>query len=145
MTVWFDMDGTLAGLFFIKNFSERLAKGDTNVYIEARPLFDGITMKEIITGLKNRNIEIGIISYADAHLLEKATKAKKDWLAKYFPYATKIHIVTKDTPKETYYNNGDVLVDDAKANREAWEKVGGKTINAYFRAKTKMIDALKAI
>lgn len=69
------------------------------------------------------------------------------WLDVNFPYADadKIHIVTKATAKESFYNDGDILVDDAKANREAWEKVGRTSINAYFKAPVKMIDALKAL
>ena len=52
---------------------------------------------------------------------------------------------SKATAKESFYNDGDILVDDAKVNREAWEKVGGTSINAYFKAPVKMIDALKAL
>jgi 5'(3')-deoxyribonucleotidase len=145
VTIWFDMDGTLAGLFFVKNFSERLNSGDMTAYTDAKPLFSINEMAEVITNIKAKGYEIGIISYADEKNLENAKIAKKSWLKKYFPFATKVNIVTKATPKEAFYNNGDILVDDAKANREAWEKVGGKTINAYFKAPIKMIDALKAI
>lgn len=145
VTIWFDMDGTLAGLFFVKNFSERLNNGDMTAYADAKPLFNVGEMTEVISNIKSKGYEIGVISYADAENLEKAITAKNNWLKKYFPFATKINIVTKATPKETFYNDGDILVDDAKANREAWEKVGGKTINAYFRAPVKMIDALRAI
>lgn len=147
MTIFFDMDGTLAGLFSVKDFSKKLADGDMSPYTDAMPLFDTNEMSETISGLVAKGYTIGIISYADAENLEKATTAKMEWLVKYFPYADadKIHITTKAIAKETFYNDGDILVDDAKANREMWEKVGGITINAYFRATVKMIDALKAL
>lgn len=79
--------------------------------------------------------------------MENAKAAKMAWLSENFPYANneKIHIVTKAVSKASYYSNGDILVDDASANRAEWESKGGKTINAYFRAKTKMIEALKAL
>lgn len=147
MTIFFDMDGTLAGLFSVKDFSKKLTDGDMSPYTDAMPLFDTDEMFETISGLVAKGYTIGVISYADAENLEKATTAKMEWLAKYFPYADadKIHITTKATAKESFYNDGDILVDDAKVNREMWEKVGGMTINAYFRATVKMIDALKAL
>ena len=145
MTIWFDMDGTLAALFFVKGFSEMLAKGDMTPYEVARPLYNEDEMKEVITALKNKGYNIGVISYADAENLTNATKTKMNWLKKYFPYATEIHITTKDIAKSTYYKTGDILVDDAKANRLDWESKGGKTINAYFRAKISMMDSLKEL
>ena len=104
-------------------------------------------MADVISALKAKGFLIGVISYADAENLEKATEAKMAQLDVNFPYADadKIHIVTKATAKESFYNDGDILVDDAKANREAWEKIGGISINAYFKAPVKMIDALKAL
>lgn len=146
-TVYFDMDGTLAGLFFVKGFSEMLNEGDMTPYVVARPLYDTAEMDAVIKGLISKGYDIGIISYVDIKNFDPAAAAKKEWLNKYFPYATpeKIHITTKTTSKASYYTEGDVLVDDAKANREAWEAVGGITINAYFRAKIKMIEALKEL
>lgn len=146
-TVYFDMDGTLAGLFFVKGFSEMLSAGDMTPYAVARPLYDITEMDVVIKGLISKGYDIGIISYVDIENFNPAMAAKKEWLNKYFPYAApeKIHIVTKTTPKTSYYNDGDILVDDAKANREAWEAVGGIAINAYFRAKIKMIEALKEL
>ena len=146
-TIYFDMDGTLAALFFVKGFSEALDAGDTTPYTVAKPLFDTDTMATVITALKAKGYDIGIISYVDAKNLDAGAKAKRDWLAHYFPYANpaKVHIVTKATPKSTYCTKGDVLVDDARANRDDWESVGGITINAYFRAKVSMIEALKSL
>lgn len=146
-TIYFDMDGTLAGLFFVKDFSKKLSAGDMSPYTDARPLYSAEEMAETISALKAKGFSIGVISYADAENLEKATDAKMAWLDVNFPYADadKIHIVTKATAKESFYSDGDILVDDAKANRESWEKVGGTSINAYFKAPVKMIDALKAL
>lgn len=146
-TIYFDMDGTLAGLFFVKNFSKKLSTGDMSPYTEARPLYSAEEMADVISALKAKGFSIGVISYANAKNLEKAIEAKMDWLEINFPYAdtNKIHIVTKAIAKESFYNDGDILVDDAKANREAWEKVGGTSIKAYFEAPVKMIDALKAL
>lgn len=145
-TIYFDMDGTLAALFFVKDFSKKLSAGDMSPYTDARPLYDMEEMKTVVAKLKEK-FSIGIISYADKENLEKATTAKMDWLKKYFPYADndKIHITTKATSKTAYYKDGDILVDDCTKNREEWENLGGMTINAYFRAKIKMIDSLKEL
>lgn len=35
-TIYFDMDGTLAGLFFVKDFSKKLSAGDMSPYTEAK-------------------------------------------------------------------------------------------------------------
>lgn len=147
MTIFFDMDGTLAGLFFVKGFANMLENGDMTPYEIANPLYDVDEMKAIITALKNKGYDIGIISYVNEKNLSTATATKKAWLKKYFNFANdcNIHIVTKETAKSEFYTDGDILVDDAKANREDWENKGGKTINAYFRAKVKMIDALREL
>lgn len=146
-TIYFDMDGTLAGLFFIKGFKEMLDAGDMTPYAAARPLYNMVEMDAVIKALKYKGYEIGIISYVSEKNLEDAAAAKKEWLRNNFPYASteNIHIITKAISKANYCQNGDILVDDARANREEWERAGGKAINAYFRAKVKMIDALKAL
>lgn len=146
-TIYFDMDGTLAGLFFVKGFDSMLDSGDMTPYKIAEPLYNAAEMKNIIEALVAKGYSIGVISYANPEYLEEATVAKMEWLKINFPYADieKIHITTKAISKASYYKTGDILVDDAKANRAEWEAVGGETINAYFGAKIKMIDALRAL
>lgn len=146
-TIYFDMDGTLAALFFIKDFAARLDNGDCTVYMECKTLYKPAEMSAVIAALKAKGYDIGIISYVNEKNMESAKAAKMAWLSENFPYANseKIHIVTKAISKASYYSKGDILVDDASANRAAWESKGGETINAYFRAKTKMIEALKAL
>lgn len=146
-TIYFDMDGTLAALFFVKGYADMLANKDTTPYIIAKPLFDMVEMATTIRNLVAHGYTIGIISYVDDTMVEQATKAKIEWLNRYFPYVNSenIHIITKATPKSTFYHDGDILVDDAKANREEWENKGGKTINAYFRAKVSMMENLKTL
>ena len=146
-TIYFDMDGTLAALFFVKGYADMLANKDTTPYTIANPLYDVSEMATTIRNLTAHGYTIGIISYVDDTMIEQATRAKVEWLNRYFPYVNSenIHIVTKATPKSAFYKNGDILVDDAKANREDWESVGGKTINAYFRAKVSMLESLKSL
>ena len=146
-TIYFDMDGTLAGLFFVKNFSEMLNNGNMQPYTTAKPLYNVEEMNAVIFQLVKKGYNIGIISYVDNEYMTDAKKAKMNWLKNYFPFANieNIHIVTKETSKADFYKKGDILVDDAKANRTEWENKGGKTINAYFRNSIKMIDALREL
>ena len=72
-TIYFDMDGTLAGLFFVKDFSKKLSAGDMSPYTEARPLYSAEEMAETISALKTKGFSIGVISYADAENLFQIT------------------------------------------------------------------------
>lgn len=149
-TLFFDMDGTLAALFFVKGFSEMLKNEDTTPYEIARPLYNTEEMKEVITALKNKGWRIGIISYTgnecSQEFVEKTIEVKKAWLEKYFPYADEIHIVKPEISKTEFANSADdILIDDSTKNRTEWEQTGRTAINAYFRAKIPMIDALKAL
>ena len=151
-TIYFDMDGTLASLFFVKGYAKMLDAKDSTPYAIAGTLFKADEMKTVIDGLKSKGYSIGIISYTgkdgDKEFAKEVEKVKREWLAKNFPYADsdKIHIVSPETPKVEFAKSADdILVDDAKKNREEWEKTGRTAINAYFRAPIKMLDALKAL
>ena len=48
MTIYFDMDGTIAGLFFVKDFSKKLNEGDMTPYIQARALYNADEMEIVI-------------------------------------------------------------------------------------------------
>ena len=149
-TLFFDMDGTLAALFFVKGFSEMLKNEDSTPYEVARPLYKIDDMKEVITALKNNGWRIGIISYTgneySQEFVEKTIEVKKAWLEKYFPYADEIHIVKPEISKTEFAKSPeDILIDDSTKNRTEWEQTGRTAINAYFRAKIPMIDALKAL
>ena len=102
-TIYFDMDGTLAGLFFVKNFSEMLNNGNMQPYTIAKPLYNVEEMNTVIFQLVKRGYNIGIISYVDNEYMADAKKAKMNWLKNYFPFANieNIHIVTKETSKQT--------------------------------------------
>ena len=133
--IYFDMDGTLAALFFVKGYSEMLANNDTTPYTVARPLFNIEEMRSEIARLKALGYTIGVISYygkdSSKEMIKATRAAKKAWLAKYFPYADEIHIINPNTKKKkaAKIKNG-YLVDDSRKNREEW---GEKAINGHFR------------
>ena len=144
--IYFDMDGVLAGLFFVKNYSERLENGDSTVYADAKPLYNLQEMKAEIIRLKAIGYKIGVISYwgkkADKKMIAETIKVKREWLTKYFPYADEIHVISPNVPKWTVAEiKPSILVDDSKKNREEWQN--GQTIDGYF--KRKFINELKKI
>ena len=134
-TIWFDMDGTIADFYSVDNWLEKILNEDTSPYAEAKPLFDSDEMDYLISLLRKAGYDIGIISYAPhdctLSMLFNTMAVKRDWLDRYFPYASKIHITTKATPKSTYYNEGDVLVDDEIANIIDWMDKGGDAVQNF--------------
>ena len=144
--IYFDMDGTLAALFFVKGYDKMLADGDTTPYTIARPLYNVDEMKAEIARLKNLGYSIGVISYygkdSDKEMIKRTRKAKKEWLNKYFPYADEIHIINPNTKKSRAAKiKNAILVDDSTKNRTEWNL--GNTINGHFRKN--FMGALKAI
>ena len=134
-TIFFDMDGTLAGLFFVKGYSKMLAENDTTPYEVANPLFNAERMRNAIENAKKNGYRIGIISYygkdSNAEMIKATRKVKREWLEKYFPYADEIHIISPNTKKCSLAKKGDILFDDSTKNRNEWKK--GLAINAHFR------------
>lgn len=142
-TIYFDMDGTLAGLFYVKDFAKKLQNGDMTPYVEARPLYNTEDMAKVIEILKENGFQIGIISYIAEDYAKECRKAKREWLKKYFPYATEIHLINKKTSKSKVVKDRQgILVDDSKKNREEWK--GTATINAYRANLVKELYALVA-
>ena len=132
-TIWFDMDGTIANLYGVKNWLTYLRNCDVHPYAVAKPIYEISYLEIVIKKLKDMGYDIGIISYV-AHnstpeYAEAIARTKRNWLAHHFPFANpeKIHITTKDIAKNTYYESGDILVDDEQANLDNWS---GDTINA---------------
>ena len=123
----FDMDGTLAGLFFVKGFKDALAKEDSTPYEIANPLFKADEMKNVISALKADGWKIGIISWlsksgSDTYG-ERVAKTKEAWLKKHLGSVNfdEIKIAKYGTPKQFLADHAfGILFDDEAGNREAW-------------------------
>ena len=131
MTIYFDMDGTIANLYGVDGWLDSIIKGHTKPYRLAKKMFNKETVQTIKT-LKANGVKIGIVSWlakgSTKEYDERVTKAKLNWLAKNFNFADEIHIVPYGTDKKSVVldKNG-YLVDDEIGNLKAW---GNKTINA---------------
>lgn len=142
--VVFDMDGTLADLYSVPNWLEKLRAEDPSPYIEAKPLVDMETLSVVLKMLIQENWEIRIVSWLSRDSSESykiaVRKAKLAWLAKYgFPYKT-AHLVQYGTTKADCvrkYTESAILIDDDSRVRNGWHL--GETIDP---TKTDIIDAL---
>lgn len=125
MTIWFDMDGTIADLYGVEGWLEDIKAQRTRPYDEARTLVNMSWLARLLHQVQAQGHEIGIISwtakggselYNDAVVL-----AKTVWLHRHLPSITwdEIKIVPYGTPKKVA-THGDILFDDEEPNRTAW-------------------------
>lgn len=143
----FDMDGTLANLYGVENWLEKLRAEDVSPYIEAEPLWDMQVLNYILALLQEKGYIIAVTSW----LGMKATKeykcqtaqAKREWLDRYnFPY-NELHFVQYGTTKANctrHKADFQILIDDNDKVRAGWSL--GATINPMTE---NIIDVLSAL
>ena len=133
----FDMDGTIADLYSVENWLERLKAYDDTPYREAPPMWDMDELKNALIAVQEIGIKIVIITWASkdsTREYDKAVKqAKLDWLAEMgFPYDF-FHCVKYGTTKAStirrYMETDDtaILIDDNEKVRNGWAL--GETID----------------
>ena len=126
MTIWFDMDGTIADLYAVDNWLPKLRAYDASPYAEAAPLLRLCDLARNLHKLQKLGYTIGIISWLSKDpnpaYGEAVTAAKLTWLKKHLPsvYWDYIHIVPYGTPKHTICGEG-ILFDDEAKNRDTWD------------------------
>lgn len=131
MTIYFDMDGTIADLYGVEDWLDKLRKEDASPYAEAMPLLNLRKFAKLLNAIQRRGYEIGIISWlskgATPDYDEAVRKAKKYWLRKHLPSVSwdEIHIIKYGAPKHfNCQNNSGILFDDNENVRELWDKRG---------------------
>ena len=89
MTIYLDMDGTIADLYGDPNWLAKLEASDASVYANARPLVHFSTLARYLNRLQARGYHIGIISWLSKSGTDKfnaeVAEVKRDWLAKHLP------------------------------------------------------------
>ena len=148
--VCFDMDGTLADLYGVQNWLPMLQKASPLPYKVAKPMWDMREMRDLLLQIKNKGIEIRIITWlapnsTDVYVRETRA-AKKEWLARYnFPY-DHFHGIAYGTKKinpiKKYLaeNETAILFDDSETVRNAWN------VGATFNPQTEnIIEILKSL
>ena len=127
ITINFDLDGTLAGLYSVENWLDYLIAEDTFPYETAEPLLRLSALARRLNSLQKNGYNLAIISWlsksgSDEYNAE-VEAVKREWLAKHLPSVKwdAIHIVPYGTPKQNYCGNIlDVLFDDEEKNRNEW-------------------------
>lgn len=136
MTIWFDMDGTIADLYGCDNWLADLIDGYTRPYREAKSLVNMRKLGRVLNELQENGFEIGVISWlsrdGSEEYGERVKKAKLNWLARHIGAVewNEIHIVPYGTPKENFCKSvADILFDDEQRNRDNWTGVAYDVAN----------------
>ena len=122
--IWFDMDGTIANLYGVENWLEKLGSSDPSPYAEAEPLLKLSSFARVLNRLQRQGYKLGIVSwlakYGSFEYNEAVIEAKQNWLklhlkSVHFDY---IDILEHGTPKEQ--GRAGILFDDEEKNRKNW-------------------------
>ena len=133
MMIWLDMDGTIANLYGVENWLEKLNAFDESPYTEAKPLVRMATLARLLNNKQRKGYKIGIISAlsknSTADYDNRVMNAKKEWLAKHLASVKfdEIKFVPYTFRKNDANNGNDILFDDEARHLEAWT---GKAIPA---------------
>ena len=127
ITINFDLDGCLVGLYDVPNWLDYLIAGDVFPYENAEPLLRLSALARRLNNLQKNGYNLAIISWlsksgTDEYNAE-VEAVKRAWLKKHLPSVKwdAIHIVSYGTPKQNFCENPlDILFDDEARNRENW-------------------------
>lgn len=145
--ICFDMDGTIADLYSVPNWLDKLRAEDSSPYSNAAPMWDMEELRKILLLLIGEGWEVRIISWlskdSSASYKDEVRKAKLEWLAKYdFPYRH-CHLVAYGTTKADCvrrWASPAILVDDNEKVRNGWHL--GETIDP---TKVDLIEELRKL
>lgn len=124
MTIYLDMDGTIADLYGVENWLADLTNKNTRPYKVAKRMVE----EERLVKLVETGNDLAIVSWlaknSNKEYDKAVRKAKREWLKKNFPNIKfkEIHIVKYGTPKsKVVKEKTGILVDDEKPNRMEWK------------------------
>ena len=128
--ICFDMDGTIADLYSVNGWLEKLRAFDPTPYVEAKPMWDMAELTNTLMALQSVGIEIRIITWLSKESnreYDNAVRlAKREWLEGFdFPF-DHFHGVaygsTKADSVRRYLaeNEGAILIDDNAKVRAGW-------------------------
>ena len=104
-TICFDMDGTIADFYGVKNWLEYLENENPYPYMIAKPLVNMSALARVLNNRQKKGYKLVIISWLSKTGSENfnslVTDAKMLWLKKHLPSVVwdEIHILPYGTPK----------------------------------------------
>lgn len=122
--ICFDMDGTIADLYAIEDWLERLENLDPLPYEIARPLINMSLLARLLHKAQKAGYKISVISWTAKNSTEEydqqVDRAKREWLARHLPSVAwdEIIIVPYGSPKSDYGRG--ILFDDNESIRNEW-------------------------
>lgn len=127
MTIYLDMDNTIADLYSVEGWLDALRGRDPSPYAKATPMCDLRRLARLLNKLQREGNKIGIVSWlskdSTAEYDEAVRRAKRRWLARHLPSVIfdEYHIVKYGTPKQYVVQDPlGILIDDEEKNRENW-------------------------
>ena len=118
-TIHFDLDGTLANLYAVDNWLEKLHSYDPSPYIDAAVMLNMSLLARLLNRVQRAGYKISIISWLSKcptpEYDEAVTTAKLEWLETHLRSVSwdEINIVAHGTPKSNFMNSkNDILFDD---------------------------------
>lgn len=142
-----DMDGTIASLYDVPNWLEKLRAEDPSPYLEAEPMCDMEKLNEVLEKLREAGWEINVITWLSKNSSEEykdaVREAKKAWLEKWgFVYDHFHGVQYGATKADSVRERTDygILIDDNAKVRDGWHL--GETIDPTT---TNIIVALAAL
>lgn len=127
ITIWFDMDGTIANLYAVDNWLSDLRNEQTRPYELAKPLLHFATFARTLHKLQKAGYKIGIITWgaktASTAFNMAVESAKREWLKKHLPSVIwdDFQFFPYGTNKNNVNSGNDILFDDEERNRENWK------------------------
>lgn len=109
-TIILDMDGTIAGTYYVKEWLEKIRFGLTSPYMEAKPLVDSIQLRNWLnkTGYKVFVVTMGPPDSNPEFDLEVA-HIKFNWLTIHYPYLADRLIVMENHPHKNFKGDEKII------------------------------------
>lgn len=144
--IYFDLDGTLAALYDVPQWLEKLRAEDATPYAQAKPLVNMAELATLIVQLRRKGFTVGVISWGamggSTEYTRQVKKIKRLWCDNFGLSFDEFHVVKYGTPKHSVAKiKNAVLVDDNKEVRTSWSL--GQTIDASDAKQ--MLESLKKL
>lgn len=131
-----DMDGTLADLYGVDDWLNKLRSESPAPYIEAPAMWNMAALARVLEEMQVAGWRIVVCSWLskDCPPLYAVAirRAKREWLTDWQVPFDEVHFVKYGTRKDEVVRNlpaGSWLVDDDRRVREDWEAAKGQTID----------------